>query len=67
MDDLEIRVRCLEMATPLALPDRDVKTVVEIATLLYDFVKAPSVGETLPEPADKPRRGRKPSQADILS
>lgn len=60
MEDVEARVRCIEVAATLTPLDRDPKTVVEIARVLYDFCNAPPVAETQPGIVDKPRRGRPP-------
>lgn len=65
MDEVEARVRCLELAERLSVPDRSVTSVVQIATTLYAFVQAsPSAPEPV-EIVDKPRRGR-PPKASIL-
>ena len=66
MDDLEARVRCLELAAQLALPDRNVISVVEIATRLYTFTQPSPVTESDPV-ADKSKRTKRPPVADIMS
>jgi hypothetical protein len=67
MNELEARVRCLELAASLSAPtgDRSPKTVVEIAMQLYTFT------QSLPKPekepvADKLKRVKK-AAPDIMS
>lgn len=67
MDEIEARVRCLELGERLSIPDRSVDAVVKIASVLYAFVQAsPQPDETVAEIADKPRRGRPPKLASIM-
>lgn len=66
MDELEARVRCLELAASTALPDRDVKNIVVIATEMYNFAKALPEQETEPV-ADKSKRVKKAPVPDIMS
>lgn len=69
MDDLEARVRCLELAAQICRPagDYDALSVVKTATLIYKFVNASSEGEApADEIVDKPRRGRPPKQAGLF-
>jgi hypothetical protein len=67
MDDIEARVRCLELAATLSAPtgDRSSKTVVEIATALYNFTQALPAPESAPA-ADKLKRVKK-AVPDIMS
>lgn len=65
MDDVEAKVRCLELAERLSIPDRSVNAVVQIATSLYSFVQASPQDQPLAEIVDKPRKGR-PPKASIL-
>lgn len=69
MNDLEARVRCLELAAALckAANYYDAREVATIATILYDFVNAPIPEEIPVEKVDKPRRGRPPKSADLYS
>ncbi len=70
MDDLEARVRCMEMAAELTKPSGDysAESVVKVATVLYTFAKASPDGATHTEIVDKPKRGKPaPKEADILS
>lgn len=74
MDDLEARVRCLELAVTCnkAVADHSAEGVVNMATLLYAFAKAsPSASASTAlvetESVDKPKRGRPPRQADLFS
>lgn len=67
MTELEARVRCLEVAATLSVPDRDVKTVVKIATDLYTFAVAAPEAETPKVPVDKSSKGKKAAVPDILS
>ncbi|CAB5144791.1 hypothetical protein UFOVP147_32 [uncultured Caudovirales phage] len=68
MNELEARVRCLELAATLSAPtgDRSPKTVVEIATTLYTFTQSLPVTENEPV-ADKLKRVKKASVPDIMS
>lgn len=68
MDELEARIRCLELAAQInkATGDHSSEGIVKIASLLYTFCQASPPVET-PEVADKPKRGRLPKAADILS
>lgn len=67
MDEIEARVRCLELSQRLSIEDRSVSTVVEIARVLYAFVQAsPQPDLLVEEIADKPRRGRPPKLASIM-
>ena len=70
MDDIEARVKCIEVAAQLnkATGDHSATGVVNTAMLLYTFVKASSSGETQPEIADKQnRKVPKAKAVDILS
>jgi hypothetical protein len=68
MDMLEAKVRLLELAAVINKPtgNHDATDVVKTATVLYTFLEASPVDEELPV-ADKPKRGRPPKSADILS
>ena len=66
MDELEARIRCLELAATTNLPDRDVKNIVVIATEMYNFAKALPELETV-EVADKSKRVKKAPVPDIMS
>lgn len=69
MDNLEARVRCLELAAQLnkATGDHSAESIVKTATVLYTFAQAsPSSFEPV-EIVDKPKRGRPAKEADILS
>lgn len=68
MDEMEARVRCLELAAAVNKPtgDYSAEGIVKTAILLYTFCQASPPVET-PEVADKPKRGRPPKAADILS
>jgi hypothetical protein len=69
MDEIESRVRCLELAAQLnrASGDHCAEGVVKTATLLYKFLIATPPEETpVSEPADKPRRGRPPKPAGMF-
>jgi hypothetical protein len=63
MNELEARVRCLELSAQLnkALGDHSAEGIVKIATILYAFTQSPQEEEILSVSADKPRRGRPPS------
>ena len=67
MDELEARIRCLELAAVLSPTDRQPKIIVEIATTLYNFATA--VPEPAMEPAttDKLKRVKKAAVPDIMS
>lgn len=70
MDDLEARVKCIEVAAQMnrATGDHSPTGVVNTAMLLYTFVKASSSEENQPEPADKPKQKVAKAKAiDILS
>lgn len=69
MDDVEARVRCLELAAQLnrASGDHAAAGVVETAMVLYAFTKAPTAPvETPAETVDKPRRGRPPKPGGLF-
>lgn len=69
MNEIEARVRCLELAAQLAKPtgDYSADSIVEIATLLYTFAQAsPPSPVVEAEIVDKPKRGR-PSKVDPFS
>ena len=68
MEELEARVRCLELAAALSAPtgDRSVRTVVEIATALYTFTQPSPVPVREPV-ADKSKRVKKASTPDFMS
>ena len=70
MDDLEARIRILELASELTRPSGDYspESVVKAATVLYTFTKASPEAATPSEIVDKPKRGKPaPKEADILS
>lgn len=68
MDEIEARVRCLELAATLNARSgmHSAQSVAETATTLYGFVQASPVGSPQPD-ADKPKPGRKPKVGDLLS
>jgi len=70
MDELEARVRCLELAAQLNKPTGDYSAdgVVKTAMVLYTFAQASMPEETPVPTADKPKQ-RKPvaKHPDILS
>lgn len=63
MDDVEARVRCLELAATLTRANGDYspEAVVKIATVLYDFSQPSRIEEIQHVYTDKPKRGRPPS------
>jgi hypothetical protein len=63
MNELEARVRCLELSAQLnkALGNHSAEGIVNIATILYAFTQPPQEEEIFPVTADKPKRGRPPS------
>lgn len=69
MNEMEARVRCLELAATLnaRAGNHSAQAVVETATVLYHFAQASPEGENPPDIADKPKRGRKPKVDDLLS
>ena len=67
MDDLEARIRCLELAAVLSPTDRAPKIIVEIATTLYNFATAVPAPETEPVTTDKLKRVKKGPVPDIMS
>lgn len=69
MNDVEAKVRCIEVAAALAKPTGDYspKNVVNIAKELYDFANSATPPVETPVVADKSSKKRKPSEADILS
>lgn len=68
MNDIEARVRCMELAYSLIRPggDYSVQSVVDNATVLYTFAKSSTPDESPAAPVDKPKRGKK-AEPDILS
>lgn len=69
MNELEAKVRCLELAASVSARtgDHSDEGIVNLATSLYNFTKAPLPNENPVETVDKPQRGRKPKSVDILS
>lgn len=69
MDEIEARVRCLELAATLNARSgmHSAQAVAETASVLYAFVHASPEEATRPEHADKSRPGRKPKVGDLLS
>ncbi len=67
MDDVEARMRCLELSAQLtrASGEYSPQAVVNIATVLYDFTQPPRVEEIPDVSADKPKTGR-PRKFPIL-
>jgi hypothetical protein len=68
--DAQIKLGCLELAAQLLKPvgNYDVKSIVETATVLYNFTQTPPQAEKPVEIADKPSKRRKPTlETDILS
>lgn len=71
MDDIEARVKCLELASVLCQRtlDHSVDRIVEFAMVFYSFLQTPLQDDIdVPvEQVDKPKRGRpKPKMADLL-
>lgn len=69
MDEIEARVRCLELAAQLnrASGDHSAEVVVKTATLLYNYaIATPQEATPVSEPADKPRRGRPAKAANLF-
>ena len=69
MDNLEAKVRCLELAASITRPlgDHSAGAVVKMATSLYAFIEPSPPAETPEVSVDKPKRGRPPRVADLLS
>lgn len=70
MDDAEIRLGCLRLAADLAKPTGDYSaiTVVNTASVLYNFCITSPQPSQAAEQADKPSRRRKSTpETDILS
>lgn len=69
MDDIEARVRCLELAAVLNKPSGDYSAdaVVKTASVLYTFTKASPEPEKEPVTVDKQNKGGRPKKPDILS
>lgn len=69
MNDLEARVRCLELAAHLNARsgEHSAQAVADTATILYSFLNASPEEATRPEHADKSKPGRKPKVGDLLS
>lgn len=67
--DAEIKLGCLKLAADINRPsgNYDATSIVETATVLYNFCQASPQAEKPAEIADKPRPGRKPKTVDILS
>ncbi len=65
MDDAEVRLRCLELARPVAIAqgNHHAEAIVDIATVLYHFTQASPVGAQAPE-ADKPKSKGRPPKVD---
>lgn len=70
MEDAELKLGCLRLAADLAKPtgDYSASSVVNIATVLYNFCIASPLAEKQEGMADKPSRRRKSTpETDILS
>lgn len=69
MTEIEAKIRCLELAAALGKPQNiyDAESIVKLASMLYDFIEAPPLGDSPVEIADKPKRGRPAKPVDILS
>lgn len=70
MDDVEARVRCIEVAATLnaRTGDHSAESVVNTARVLYNFTQTPLPEETQVIPADKPKQKKTGAKAlDILS
>ena len=67
MDNVEARVRCLELAAQVcrAQSEYSAEYIAEIASRFYSFVETPQQAET-PVVADKQKRGRPSKVADLL-
>lgn len=67
MDDVEARVRCLELASQLtkASGEYSPQAVVNLATVLYSFTQPPCVDESPRIETDKPKAGR-PRRLPVL-
>lgn len=68
MDDVEARLKCLELSAALCgrTLDNSVDSIVEIAMVFYSFLQTPIQEEKPVVTADKPKRGRPPKVADLL-
>lgn len=66
MDDVEARLKCLELASVVCgrVLDNSANGIVEIATVFYAFAMPQPV--EAPVVADKPKRGRPPRVPDYL-
>lgn len=68
MNEIEAKVRCLELAATLSRGvTTDAASVVTTASVLYDFINAPPQVEKPAEITDKPKRGRTPKMDDLMS
>lgn len=70
MDEIEAKVRCLELAWEISKPTAsyDVTAVVETASALYSFVQTSPLELTPVAQADKLPRGKKVSkESELLS
>ena len=69
MDEVEAKVRCLELAAVLNARSglHFPQAVADTARILYDFVNAPPEASHPPEHVDKSKPGRKPKVGDLLS
>jgi len=67
MTDDEIRLKCVELALSMAVPDRSSVAVVKIAQEVYTFVKAPATVEKPAQLGDKPRPTKPTKFVDPLS
>lgn len=69
MNDIEAKIRCLELAATLNARQNVyvASNIVETASVLYAFVVAPSLEATPAASADKPGKKRQAKEPDILS
>lgn len=69
MNELEARVRCLELAASLnkASGNYSADGVVKEAIVLYNFTQASAEVATPSSTTDKPSKGSKAKQPDIMS
>lgn len=72
MDEIEAKVRCLELAATVTarLNDNAADSIVQIAKVMYTFVQTPSTAQVTDEPSgatDKPKRRLRQDTPDVLS
>lgn len=69
MEDVEARIRCLEIAATLSTRtgDHSAEAIVKTATVLYSFTQTSLQASQPVVNSDKPKRGKPAKEADILS